>query len=211
MPLLTDENHSLIVGAIENVHEMCIRIPGALLTEVDLQCLLFQRLSSIPAFSKPVVSQDSHILATPIHTEVSWYDANKKLTIKPDITILDPQQLSLLHKIGSVKAPPSKQFHFAGNAFIFELKFIRGPKGIQKTALDDIQKDFRKIRQLFSKLMADGDADNVFCYFIIFSRYGEVSEAWNQFYASHYNEAHWKFIYKSLNVPIPRHGQRHAA
>lgn len=195
----------MIRGAIKSVFERCVEIPGGLLTEGDLQCLLFRQLSSIAAFSTPIASHDAHILATPTHAEVSWFDTNKKLTIKPDITILDPQQLSLLYKIGSVKAPPSKQFHFTGKAFIFELKFIRGPKGIQKTELARIKKDFKKIQDLFSKLKADGDEGHVFCYFVIFSRYSTACEEWNQFYKLHCNDAHLTFIYESLDVPIPEY------
>ena len=206
MPLLSQENRSLICGAIKSVFDKCVHIPGGLLTEGDLQCLLFRELSSIAAFSTPVPSHDAHILATPTHAEVSWFDTNRRLTIKPDITILDPQQLSLLYKIGSVKAPPSKQFHFTGNAFIFELKFVRGPKGIQKTALASIQKDFKKTQDLFSKLNADGDENNVFCYFVIFSRYGVTCNEWNLFYQLHRNDAHWKIIYESLAVPMPQYG-----
>jgi hypothetical protein len=208
--LITPENHLLMLDVIEDVYHFFLKTPGALLTEDDLKCQLFCRLSAISAFSAPIVTLDQHILATSVHTEVSWFDARGKLTVKPDITILDPQHLSLLYRIGSVKAPPSKQFHFDGSAYIFELKFVRGPKGITKAEFARIQKDFEKIERLFSKLKGDGDADNVFCYFVVFSRYGEVCDGWDEFCRSHYDSKHWKLLYKSLDLVKPKYGRAKA-
>jgi len=205
MNLLALENHSSILAAVKNVHKFCCATPGALLTEGDLQCHLFRELSLIGAFSKPARTQESQISATFIHTQVPWFDAQGKLTVRPDITILDPLHLNVRYRLGSVKAPPSKGFHFDGRAFIFELKFIRGPRGIGETELARIQKDFDKIEKLFSRLEQDGDADHVFCYFVIFSRYKIAYDNLNSVISSHRDTGHWEFLYKSLDVPIPKY------
>jgi len=206
MPLLTQQNHDAILAAIEDINTMCSGTPGVLLTEGDLQCLFFRRLSSVEAFGAPVATQDHHILASPTHAEVSWFDDEGRLTIKPDITILDPAHLSLLHEVGSLKSPPSKGFHFTGNAFIFELKFARSRRGISEAVLKKIKKDFEKVERLFSKLADDGDADNVYCYLIIFSRYNIAVPAWNAFFEAKQTGPHWKIIYKSLNIdPFDNH------
>jgi len=203
---LTHLNKELIIKAIQRVCLHCRSVPGALLTEDDLKCLLVSELLSLEAFSRVITTQDTHISATPVHMEVKWFDAAGKLTIQPDITILDPEQLSLLHRVGSLKAPPSKQFHFTGSAFIFELKFARGKHGITDAELRRIRKDFEKIEKLFAKLKADSDENNVFCFFVVFARYRAACSAWGEFLHEHSDSDHWKLIYKPLDVPPPESG-----
>jgi hypothetical protein len=71
---------------------------GLILTEDDLKCILFQKLRALASLKRPVPTQDSHILATCVHAEVSWYGESQRLEIRPDITILDPEHLSILHR-----------------------------------------------------------------------------------------------------------------
>jgi len=105
---------------------------GLILTESDLASLVYARLRSLflnPSNSSGLrwrmPTQDPSIRASPLHLEVPWYDDNNKLRIRPDITILDPAHLSILHRVDGKLRLPSKQFQFEGNAIILELKFIR--------------------------------------------------------------------------------------
>ena len=203
--LLSAANHTEVQSAIERVYSRALEVPGLILTEDDLKCHLFLELSKTPAFSTPIQTQENHILATPIHTEVSWFDEEQRLTIKPDITILSPEHLSILYSRGGRSVPPSKEFSFDGHAFIFELKFIRGPQDFTSGKLAEIQYDFDKIKSLFERFEKNGVAHETYCYFVVFTRYNRVPPAWNRFLEENLESAHWRLIYRTLNVPIPEY------
>lgn len=203
--LLSESNHQAIQTVVESVYAKAKQIPGLILTEGDLKCHLFLELAKSPEFSSPVQTQENHILATPLHTEVSWFDKDEKLTIKPDITILSPEHLSIIYERHTCKLPPRKQFSFDGQAFIFELKFIRSWSGFTSSKLDEVKKDFQKIKSLFDRLHGIRAANDTFCYFIVFSRYRCTNPDWNNFFRENDKHEHWRCIYRSLDVPLPEY------
>ena len=83
--------------AISDLGLEYLAAPGLILTEDDLKCLLYKKLTCMPEFSEPVPTQDRHIRGTPVHAEVSWYGEKRMLCIKPDITIVEPENVSILH------------------------------------------------------------------------------------------------------------------
>lgn len=167
MALNFEELTCEIESAIDQIGRDFRRNKGLIHTEDDLKCLLFKRLSEIPNFQGTYPTMDGGISASMVHTELPWYDEGGKLNIKPDLTILDPAHLSILHGYYSVepierrpfsplisnkkeevfeedtaqlwdlKSLPNKQFEFGGNAIIFELKFIRKPSGITERIYQD--------------------------------------------------------------------------
>jgi len=156
------------ISQIENEYQ---KTQGLILTEDDLKCIIYKKLMEISDLSQRRQTQDKKIYAKSVHTEVSWYDKDNKLTIKTDITILEPKNLSILHKYGNDKLRlPSKQFSFVGKCFIFELKFVRNKTGITPATLRKIKKDYDKIKRLFARLDSQGSSDDIFCYFIIFNK-----------------------------------------
>ncbi|MFW6015786.1 MAG: hypothetical protein ACOCRK_05065 [bacterium] len=174
---------------------------GMILTEDDLKCLLYKKIMEIGSISEPKETQDDQILAHSIHTEVSWYDSNGKLTIKPDLTILEPKHLSILHRYGSNLSLPSKQFEFNGKSIIFELKFIRNKTGIrQKTLESKIKKDFEKINILFERLESQGISNDVYCYFIIFNKTDIRCQEFNEFIEKNRESEKHKIIYATGKV-----------
>jgi hypothetical protein len=203
--LLSEANHKTIQDAIERVHTLAVEVPGLILTEGDLKCHLFLELSKSLPFSSPIQTQEDHIRATPLHTEVSWFDKEGLLTIKPDITILSPEHLSILYQRGSRELPPSKQLSFDGHAFIFELKFIRGPQDFTLGKFNKIKNDFDKIKLLFERLKSIGAANETYCYFVVFSRFDRVHSDWNRFLEDNRKGEHWSLIYHSLGVPLPNY------
>ena len=104
---------------------------GLILTEDDLKCLIYQKLSAMKELFAQKQTEDNNIFGCYVHTEVSWFDDNDRLTIKPDITILDPADMSILHMCKSSLRLPSKQFNFTGKAILLEMKFIRNKTGIR--------------------------------------------------------------------------------
>src|SRR5687767_246826 len=69
--------------------------PGSILTEHDLRCQLHNHLSALPALRRTTSIQDTKTLGTGLHHDLSWYDQNNKLRIRPDITILEPEGLTI--------------------------------------------------------------------------------------------------------------------
>lgn len=192
------------ISEIEHEYQ---KVQGLILTEDDLKCLFYKKLIQIPNLSKRRKTKDKKIYANSIHTEVSWYDKDGKLAIKPDITILEPENLSILHKYEGEQAKlrlPSKQFAFNGNAIIFELKFIRNKSGITPKRFNgskgSIMDDYTKIRELFKRLDSQKVHDAVFCYFIIFNKTNIKCSEFDSFIQQNGESDKHKIIYATGNV-----------
>ncbi|MDD2225996.1 MAG: hypothetical protein PHD42_02640 [Dysgonamonadaceae bacterium] len=96
--------------------------PGIILTETDMQCFLYRKLLEIDFPGRLADTKDGYG-TYPLHTELSWYDQNGKLALKPDITILRPEYLNITSRRNIDL--PKKGYSFSGGGFIFELKFNR--------------------------------------------------------------------------------------
>lgn len=166
---------------------------AVILTETDLQCLLYIRLLEIDILSKLKNTKNTKdIFKTHfVHTEVSWFDENKKLTLKPDISLIDPTDLTI-GSGNSILKMPAKQFSFENGGIIFELKFNRTKS--TKRFLNEIKKDFIKFEKI-KKLNND-----VFCYFVVFNKTGNRSEELDKFLIENkFSETH-NLIYKTSNI-----------
>ena len=176
---------------------------GLILTESDLASLIYCRLRGLFLGRVPrnnsglywrMRTQDSHIYASPVHLEAPWYDDDGKLTIRPDITILEPSQLSILHRYGDGLRLPSKQFEFAGNAIIMELKFIRYKSGITLHALEEIKRDFNKIENLRRRRNTDL-MNSLYCFFVVFNKTDNRCREFDE-YLSRGAQGNWyRYIY----------------
>lgn len=190
--------------------------PGSILTEHDMRCQLHNHLSALPALRRTTSIQDTKTLGTGLHHDLSWYDQNNKLRIRPDITILEPEGLTIPDS-GSRKvldlfsgcgyrrrnnALPSKEFAFAGNAITMELKFARN--GITEAMARFIRKDLEKIRRLFQILDDRGEGETVFSYLVILNRFQQPpwQTSLAKFLAENRIGRRHKIIY--LWKPIPK-------
>jgi hypothetical protein len=186
-------------------------VPGAILTEDDLKCLLVSRLLEIPELRSPQTTAD-HVMGTWVHTEVTWFDENGQLRIKPDITILGPKELSIFRSLGREIRLPHKGFSFTGGSIIFELKFIRGRRGVTGAGVASLRRDLTKVDRLFAKLTNDGAADELFCYFVIFSKVSSAVPAFHELINLVNNGARYprcRIIFGTAGVDwptVPRHG-----
>lgn len=142
MTTISPNLHSQIIDLIDQIEIEFRENQGLILTEDDLKCIIYSRLSQIDDFKTYKRTIDRGIKANSVHSELSWYNSENKIAIKPDITILEPNNLSILKGIGSKIKLPSKQFSFAGSAIIFEIKFIRIQSGITEY---QFKKKFEKI------------------------------------------------------------------
>jgi len=158
--------------------------PGSILTEHDLRCRLHNHLCALPAFEMTIPIEDRKTLGTRVYHDLSWYDQDHKLRIRPDITILEPERLRIpVYQAKKVLDPfsgcgyvhrnfqglPTKEFAFGGKAITIELKFARN--GINEAMAKFIKKDFDKMNRLFHILEERGDGDTVFSYLVILNRF----------------------------------------
>lgn len=187
------------------------RVPASILNENDLKARLHSYLSRIPRLQGPVPTRDKRVFGTAVHTELPWYDENRKLRIIPDLTILEPEHMSIRRGYSEpvidafsgggchyrrVPRLPSKEFEFAGNAITFELKFAR--RGIDKAMARLIKKDFQKMERLFRILDERGEGRSVFAYLVIFN--GLAQPPWEtplaKFLRDHGRSSRHKIVYK---------------
>ncbi|HET9238147.1 MAG TPA: hypothetical protein VFO10_12885 [Oligoflexus sp.] len=160
----SDLNRAACLRIVQEIEADYQQAPGLILTENDLQCILHSRLSQ--AFTRGRTVEGYR--ASPVHGEVSWYDQDERLAIKPDISIFETENLQLFDRPGMKL--PSKGFAGRGSAIMFELKFFRFVKGPSKSQLAGVWKDLEKIQGLFQRLHRQGPTGMVHCFFVVFSK-----------------------------------------
>ncbi len=89
MPLITDAHLEAVRNIIEDLIDYWNNHHASILTEFDLQALLFSRLIGHPSFSGEHATADGNITCTKVHGELSWYGPDDGLEISQDITILE--------------------------------------------------------------------------------------------------------------------------
>ena len=157
------------IKVIEQDYQQC---QGLVLSEDDLKCHIFRRLyDKISDHNIPTINRG--ISGSPLHTEVRFYDRQGKLSIIPDITILDPRGMSVKHAC-SVREDnghlaygrlPSKGFEFRGKTIIIEIKFVKSNKGISSSFQDKIRVDLEKIRSLQTR-----HTNNILGVMVVFNK-----------------------------------------
>ena len=187
MTLTNNRLLSDIESIIRNIEKDYQRTQGLILTEDDLKCLIYNKLAFLlknrhrpfsrfqqedrvnylPAWKAETI--DLGTFASSVHAEIPWYDEDNKLTIRPDITILEPNHFSILHGLNGLKLP-SKQVEFGGQGIIFEIKFNRFKSGISPKFFMRIKGDFYKIQGLFERLKNNGKEKDLYCFFIVFNK-----------------------------------------
>lgn len=177
------------------------QMKGLILTESDLKCLLFCKLLTIDGLSVPMETKDTNISSIAIHSELSWFDKNHKLTIKPDISIINPRRLSILKENEYSFKLPSKGYSFGGYAIVLELKFVKTKNGITNYIFyRSIKKDFEKIERLKQKLQSQNMPSNIFCYFVIFNKTNMVCREFEGFLENNEQGVNHKIIYETGNI-----------
>ncbi|RFM28392.1 hypothetical protein [Chitinophaga silvisoli] len=152
--MITQELVNRILVEIDALESDFQQHKGSILTEGDLKCQLFSRLQSI--IPPPSATMNPEITGTSLHSEVSFFDGNNKLTMLPDITILHPKNLSILHSTEvSISSEgiryeeyPTKKYTFGGDTIIIELKFCRNEAGLKASDIRRFKKDIEKIIML---------------------------------------------------------------
>lgn len=189
------------------------RVPGLILTEDDLKCVLYNKLTSQPGLSCQTRTHDRFIRASAVHSEVTWFDESWRLRIKPDLTVIEPRyikifrrQLSRLERaahLDEFTPRPSKEFGINGKALTFELKFAR--RGITDSFYRLVRMDYAKMHRLFNILDSRGEGDSVFSYLVILNKYRQKLDKGNpfiRFLSTHGSSHRHKIIYITGRFPL---------
>jgi hypothetical protein len=191
-----------IVDLIEQLASEYRAAPASILTESDLQCLLVSRLMGLDLLRGVRPTRDANILCTMVHSEVSWFDEVGRLWLKPDITILEPRDLSIFRGLDGARLP-RKGFHFNGPAIIFELKLVRGRSGVTARSVDSIRRDLDKITRLLRKVEQEGARDELSSYFVLFSKVDRQPQELRDLIAENAANDRLTMIYRSAGVTWP--------
>jgi len=176
-----------IRAAVQRIESRFQQVQELALTESDLKCLLYRELSEF--MGDPLHS--SQVSGIPLHTELSWYDVEAGLRIKPDITILDPAGLRITDT-GTLRLP-QKEGNLEGPTVIVDVKFIR-TKGVQKRNLESIRKDMAKLQQLMER------HDEIRAMMIVFSKTSNGYEKIESLMSEFKNERSVEWMYATSDV-----------
>jgi len=207
MPLATNEN---LKNQIENKINLLSQIAtinkALILTETDLQCQLYMKLNEIEELNQLSLTNDG-FMTNKIHTEISWFDEQNILSIRPDITLLESENLKITSGFDGLRLP-SKGFHSVDGGIIFELKFDRELNTIseQKT-MEGIFKDIRNFKLIYDRFQNNGTAEQIYGYFVLFIKSSEnhinmqkINRIQNELVDRDLDETKCKFIYHFIGV-----------
>lgn len=207
MPLATNENlRNQIENRINLLSQIATDNKALILTETDLQCQLYMKLNEIEEVNQMSLTNDG-FMTNKIHTEISWFDENHILSIRPDITLLESQNLKITSGFDGLKLP-SKGFHSTDGGIIFELKFDRELNTLseQKT-MDGIFKDIRNFELIYNRFQNNGMAEQIYGYFVLFIKCSEnninmqkINRIQSELIARNLDETKCKFIYHFIGV-----------
>ena len=169
---------------------------GIILTEYDLQCLLFCKLYHYHLLRHNEYTFDNNIKGSPLHTEISFFNENKKLSYRPDITIIETKNYSIIHSVADIitikdgyiqyDKTSSKGFEFCGDAIIIELKFIHDTNGIKQ--IRGIKNDYYKINKI-KKLVERNGQNKVYGIVAVFNKTDRKSDECSNYIALRDNES----------------------
>lgn len=178
-----------------------------ILTETDLQCQIYKKLSEIKKLNK-FSNTDDGFLTNKIHTEISWFSDNitDRLSIRPDITLLDPKNLRITSRFNGAHLP-SKGLHSRDGGIIMELKFDRNLKTISKKNLKGIIKDIQSIETIHNRFNNNAMGFQIYSYLILFIKSSEssinrrkIQSIQNELNDRGLNDSKCKFIYHFIGV-----------
>ena len=178
-----------------------------ILTETDLQCQIYKKLSEIKKLNK-FSNTDDGFLTNKIHTEISWFSDNitDRLSIRPDITLLEPRNLRITSRFNGTPLP-SKGLHSIDGGIIMELKFDRNLKTISEKNFRGIVKDIQSIETIHNRFDNNRIGYQIYSYLILFSKapnsesnMQKIRRIQQELNIRGLNDSKCKFIYHFIGV-----------
>lgn len=153
---------------------------GLILTEGDLECILFSELvkegdinGDPNIFNRYYESKNSTVTTRMVHSQVTWFKPLEHSGFRVDITIFNPSNALLKHQ-DDVAVWPNKGFFHDGKALGIEIKFIRTHvlSKIKETVKEDLDKIVNhlipaKLENIRSQQYKNASANNIAFMIII--------------------------------------------
>lgn len=142
----------LVKIAITNIYLNFKGNQGLILTEGDLECILFNELlkenldGSENIFSKYYLDKPKAMSTRMVHSQVTWFKTSERSGFRVDLTIFKPEN-SYLKKHDDVAVWANKGFFHDGKALGVEIKFIRThvKSKIEEMVKEDCNKLIKKL------------------------------------------------------------------
>lgn len=208
MPLSTNNNlKNTIENKIQELFHLSQINKALILTETDLQCQLYMKLNEINYLAE-ISQTDDGFLTNKIHTEISWFSDNNtdRLSIRPDITLLEPQNLKITSGFNGTPLP-SKGLHSVDGGIIFELKFDRNLRTISEKTFEGIVKDIRNFETIYNRFSNIGIGDWIYGYFVLLIKSNnttrnidKIDRIQHELNIRNLDESKCKFLYFFIDV-----------
>lgn len=193
---MNTDNHEMLKRQIEDkidaIAEYYNNNKGVILSETDLQCIMYQKLLEIEQLSKIEKTKNIENIKTHcVHTKISWSDNEGKFTLEPDISLINPLNLTIDYGIKDITAP-TRGVYFNDGGIVFKLKFNQFESSVR--FLDELKRDFVQFQRLY-KLN-----NKIFCYFVVFNKTNYMHQELEEFLQKNIASDKHKIIYKTGNV-----------
>lgn len=179
--MITDQLISEVKTKISEVADEYALSPGIILSEDDLKCHIFSKL--VPLLNHRTPTSDDRVFASPLHTEIKFLDSSGRLSLRPDITIIDPINLTIKKSRGIDLS--RKGFVFWGSSLIIEIKFCKAKSGISKKHIESYNADCQKMLEIHRRLYANEHTTRMHGIFVAFNKTNKGNRAFNEFKAQY--------------------------
>ncbi|PZU16618.1 MAG: hypothetical protein DI622_11425 [Chryseobacterium sp.] len=212
---VTVESVNLILQKLQELQVTYNQNKALILTEDDLKCQLFRLIYDL--FPRNSETFNPEITGCSVHSEIKFFDELGKLTLRPDLIVIDPGNISIFHSTEYTmkRSGPeynqlsSKNFTIAGGAILIELKFCRNRSGINQTDIIDYQSDIDKMQRLKSIIESNSyEQEKVYGIFAAFNKTNNGEAIFEDFKSRNSDKEDLHIFYGSGNVDFSTNSRR---
>ena len=142
---------SFVMSCIDKLKSEFETNPFNFLSESDMKCCLFMELWKNPELSQLKRTSNKQKISS-LHSEVSYFDKNRKLNFHVDISAIKPEHTKVYGSRGGFlqKIMLSKGYEFGDMIFVIEVKLNKGRWSKEKT-LSKWIKDLEKLEDIITR------------------------------------------------------------
>jgi hypothetical protein len=150
--------------------------PAIILNEDGMKCRIYAKL--MHSYGMRTQTRDNEIKGCSLHTEISYFNEDRKLRYRPDISLIDPSQLSIIDD--TMIDIGRKGFVFYSPAVAIELKFCHSKAGISEKNVRSYKRDITKLRKLIE--LSD---EKLHGYLVVFNKQAKVCPSFEKLKGRH--------------------------